>query len=51
METKKGKYTPPQTQIIEIKQFTPILITSPGNGSGNLPPTGNDNNDNDWFNG
>ena len=48
MKTEKGKYTPPQMQIIEIKQVASILTTSPGNGSGILPPTGNDNNDNDW---
>lgn len=49
MEKEKGKYTPPSTQIIEIKQFALILMTSPGNGgSGNIPPTNNDNNDNDW---
>lgn len=47
METKKGKYTPPSTQLIEIKQFASILTTSPG-GLGNLPPTTNDNTDFDW---
>lgn len=46
METKKGKY-PPQLKVIEIKQFASILTTSPG-GSGNIPPTTNDNDDNDW---
>lgn len=48
MKREKGKYTPPSTQIIELKQNALILMTSPGNGSGNLPPTDNDNNDNDW---
>lgn len=47
METKKGKYTPPQSQIIEVKQSASILTTSPG-GEGNLPPTTNDNTDLDW---
>lgn len=45
---KKQKYTPPSTQIIEIKQIASILTTSPGKGQGNQPPTGNDNSDNDW---
>ena len=43
----KANYTPPRTQIIEIKQFASILTTSPG-GEGNLPPTTNDNTDFDW---
>ena len=47
MKELKGKYTPPRTQIIEIKQFASILTTSPG-GEGNLPPTTNDNTDFDW---
>lgn len=47
METKKGKYTPPQLKIIEIKQFASIMTTSHGS-EGNLPPTTNDNTDFDW---
>lgn len=43
----KANYTPPRTQIIEIKQFASILTTSPG-GGGNIPPTENNNDDNDW---
>lgn len=44
----KANYTPPRTQIIEIKQFASILTTSPG-GGGNIPPTENNNDDNDWL--
>ena len=43
---KKKNYTPPRTQVIKLQQFASILNTSPG--SGNIPQTGNDNNDNDW---
>ena len=40
---------PPSLQIIEIKHVAYILTTSPDNGGdGNIPPTDNDNNDNDW---
>lgn len=42
----KANYTPPRTQVIELHQIASILNTSPG--SGNIPQTGNDNNDNDW---
>ena len=42
-------YTPPRIQIIVLQHDIPVLWTSPKNaGSGNLPPTDNDNNDNDW---
>lgn len=43
----KANYTPPSTQIIEIKQFASILATSPG-GVGNIPLTPNNNDDFDW---
>ena len=45
----KRKYYNPQMQITKIKQVASVLTSSPGNGGGgNLPPTDNDNNDNDW---
>lgn len=47
METKKGEYTPPRTQVIKLQSVASILNTSSG-GGGNLPGNNNDNNDNDW---
>lgn len=44
---KKKNYAPPHLDVIELEQVTSILYTSPG-GSGNQPPTNNDNSDNDW---
>ena len=41
-------YAPPQTTVIKLNPLSPILFTSPQGGDGVIPPTDNDNNDNDW---
>ena len=48
MEKDKRSYTQPKMNVVEIQQNVAILQSSPGGGSGNLSPTINDNDDNDW---
>ncbi len=44
---KKKKYTPPSSEVFALQKGVKLLANT-GNGEGNLPPTTNDNNDNDW---
>ena len=41
-------YEKPQMRIVEIVHSSALLQSSPGGGQGILPPTGNDNSDDDW---
>ena len=42
----KKNYIPPRMQVIRLQQKTSILVGS--SGSGYIPPTDNDDDDNDW---
>ena len=46
--TPHKRYEKPQMRIVEIVHSSALLQSSPGGGEGILPPTGNDNSDNDW---
>jgi hypothetical protein len=47
---KKKYFSPPTMRVIEFSGNYSLLVGSPSGGSGYLPNTGNDNDDDDWSN-
>jgi hypothetical protein len=43
----KRQYTSAITEVIELQQEQ-YFLSNPGDGEGNIPPTPNDDNDDNW---